>query len=51
MYGSAGKAVPGMATLPATGMTGMGIIWMIVLSTLLIALGFAVVRFIPRREI
>jgi uncharacterized membrane protein len=41
----------GAAILPAAGFTsGTGILFMIVLGTVLIALGVALTRFIPRRQ-
>lgn len=53
MYGPAGKVAGGAsATLPITGFTsGTGILFMIVLGTVLIALGVALTRFIPRRQL
>jgi hypothetical protein len=53
MYGPAGKVAGGAsATLPVTGFTsGTGILFMIVLGTVLIALGVALTRFIPRRQL
>ena len=52
MYGPAGKVAGGAAaTLPVTGFTsGTGILFMVVLGTVLIALGVALTRFIPRRQ-
>jgi hypothetical protein len=53
MYGPAGKVAGGSAaTLPVTGFTsGTGILFMLVLGTVLIALGVALTRFIPRRQL
>lgn len=53
MYGPAGKVAGGAAaTLPVTGFTsGTGILFMVVLGTVLIALGVALTRFIPRRQL
>ena len=53
MYGPAGKVAGGAAaTLPITGFTsGTGILFMVVLGTVLIALGVALTRFIPRRQL
>jgi hypothetical protein len=53
MYGPAGKVAGGAAaTLPVTGFTsGTGILFMIVLGTVLVALGVALTRFIPRRQL
>jgi peptidoglycan/xylan/chitin deacetylase (PgdA/CDA1 family) len=53
MYGPAGKvAGSASAALPVTGFTsGTGILFMIVLGTVLIALGVALTRFIPRRQL
>jgi hypothetical protein len=53
MYGPAGKVAGGAAaTLPVTGFTsGTGILFMLVLGTVLIALGVALTRFIPRRQL
>src|ERR1700685_1346738 len=53
MYGPAEKVAGGAAaTLPVTGFTsGTGILFMIVLGTVLIALGVALTRFIPRRQL
>jgi hypothetical protein len=53
MYGPAGKVAGGAAaTLPVTGFTsGNGILFMVVLGTVLIALGVALTRFIPRRQL
>jgi len=53
MYGPAGKVAGGAAaTLPVTGFTsGTGILFMVVLATVLIALGVALTRFIPRRQL
>jgi hypothetical protein len=53
MYGPAGKVAGGAAaTLPVTGFTnGTGILFMMVLGTVLIALGVALTRFIPRRQL
>jgi hypothetical protein len=40
------------AILPVTGFTsGTGILFMIVLATVLIGLGMALTRFIPRRQL
>ena len=52
MYGPAGKvAGGGIATLPVTGYTsGTGILFMVVLGTVLLTLGVALTRFIPRRQ-
>jgi hypothetical protein len=52
MYGSAGKiAGGGIAALPVTGYTsGIGILFMVVLGTVLLTLGVALTRFIPRRQ-
>jgi hypothetical protein len=49
----AGKvAGSGMAALPVTGFTsGIGILFMVTLGTVLIALGVAVTRFIPRHQL
>jgi hypothetical protein len=53
MYGPAGKVAGGAAAaLPVTGFTsGTGILFMVVLGTVLIALGVALTRFIPRRQL
>jgi hypothetical protein len=53
MYGSTGKVAGGAAAaLPVTGFTsGTGILFMVVLGTVLIALGVALTRFIPRRQL
>jgi hypothetical protein len=53
MYGPAGKVAGGAAgALPVTGLTGgTGILFMVVLGTVLIALGVALTRFIPRRQL
>jgi peptidoglycan-N-acetylglucosamine deacetylase len=53
MYGPSGKVAGGAAaTLPVTGFTsGTGILFMVVLGTVLIALGVALTRFIPRRQL
>jgi peptidoglycan/xylan/chitin deacetylase (PgdA/CDA1 family) len=53
MYGPAGKVAGGAAaTLPVTGITsGTGILFMVVLGTVLIALGVALTRFVPRRQL
>ena len=53
MYGPAGKVAGGAAaTLPVTGFTsGTGILFTVVLGTVLIALGVALTRFIPRRQL
>lgn len=52
MYGAAGKVGgSGTAALPVTGFTsGTGVLFMVVLATVLIALGVALTRFIPRRQ-
>ncbi len=49
----AGKVAGGAAAvLPVTGFTsGTGILFMIVLATVLIGLGVALTRFIPRRQL
>ena len=48
-----GKVAGGAVTvLPVTGLTsGIGILFMIALATVLIGLGVALTRFIPRRQL
>jgi hypothetical protein len=52
MYGPAGKAAgSAAAALPVAGFTsGVGMLFLIVLGTVLISLAVAVTRFIPRRQ-